>query len=544
MTSKFGGRPVSKFGAQPVIESAVEQPAPVEQVQPVVEQSETIDTVLPAPVAEFASAANRSILDFADFMGPNAINSILTLAGSDKRVPTLREVAGGVGIGEEGFMEPGLARDVVQAAGETAPVALGTGQVARTAAERGSQIAQRLAGTATQDVTAGVLAGAGAEVGEKIGEAVGGETGAAVGRNLGALTAPLAASLGGAAVNRQIQQAAPTADALRSRASAIYNQIDDLGVTIKSEPIQQLARSIEQDLKRNGLDDILTPQASRALARMADDAQNNLTVSEIDTLRKIANIARTSQVPAEANLGRIMVNKIDDFLDDLTIDKFRGPDVNAGARLKEARGLVQRVKKDQRIQQAIELAETRSSSIDVALRNEFKNIEREIVRGKLKGFTKDEIKAIRRVSNGDLGERAVRGLAKLGMTDGQAWQVFGPAVGAFVGGALGGGPGAFAAVAVGQAAKSAASRMTANNAQLASALVRSGSNGRNIVGAYLKNVPKSQQNVDDLAALLVNEGADGLLALKASTRPIVANAAYWASVINQQINEIDEDAEE
>ena len=75
---------------------------------------------------EFASAANRAILGGLDYIGPGAINAGLRLAGSDYQLPTLTgtfmENAPGA---EGGFMEPGTARDVVQAAGQSVPLAAG-----------------------------------------------------------------------------------------------------------------------------------------------------------------------------------------------------------------------------------------------------------------------------------------------------------------------------------------------------------------------------------------------------------------------------------
>lgn len=82
-------------------------------------------------VAEFANAANRSFLEGLDYIGPGAINAGLRLAGSDYQIPTL------TGLFEEyvpgaqgGFMDPGLARDVVRGAGAALPAAAALPQVA------------------------------------------------------------------------------------------------------------------------------------------------------------------------------------------------------------------------------------------------------------------------------------------------------------------------------------------------------------------------------------------------------------------------------
>ncbi len=86
-------------------------------------------------VSEFAASANRSVTEFIDFVGPDTINIISHAVGSDFRVPTLTGVMAGenaipfadkkvdTGI-KGGFMEKGIARDVVQAAGAVVPSAL------------------------------------------------------------------------------------------------------------------------------------------------------------------------------------------------------------------------------------------------------------------------------------------------------------------------------------------------------------------------------------------------------------------------------------
>lgn len=84
-------------------------------------------------LAEFAAGANRSVAGFLDFLGPDQVNSILEIGGSDKRVPTLRESIPGI---EGGTMELGMARDIVAATGEVSPAALGTVGMLKTLASK------------------------------------------------------------------------------------------------------------------------------------------------------------------------------------------------------------------------------------------------------------------------------------------------------------------------------------------------------------------------------------------------------------------------
>lgn len=80
-------------------------------------------------LGEFAAGANRSVTELIDFLGPGAINNILSLAGVEARVPTLTGALEPYGI-RGGFMEEGTARDVVSAAGASLPAAAGMATVA------------------------------------------------------------------------------------------------------------------------------------------------------------------------------------------------------------------------------------------------------------------------------------------------------------------------------------------------------------------------------------------------------------------------------
>lgn len=129
-------------------------------------------------IAEFASSVNRPVLETLDFLGPDTVNAILGLAGTDVRVPTL---AGSIPGTEGGFIEPGLTRDVIRAAGETSTLAAGGGALLRGLASRlpsvaaagesiGAGTLRQVAGTtATEDVALGLVSGAGGAIGKEFG---------------------------------------------------------------------------------------------------------------------------------------------------------------------------------------------------------------------------------------------------------------------------------------------------------------------------------------------------------------------------------------
>lgn len=146
---------------------------------------------------EGMAAVNRGATGLVDFvMSP--VNAAMELSGSSSRVPSLTQALAPATQGN--FMEQGLGRDVVRAAGESVPAALAVGGALRQgaaalpamgqAAESVGAGALRQLGssTAAQDAGFAALSGAGSAVGRE----VGGEEGAMI----GAIAAP-AAVVGG-----------------------------------------------------------------------------------------------------------------------------------------------------------------------------------------------------------------------------------------------------------------------------------------------------------------------------------------------------------
>jgi hypothetical protein len=144
------------------------------------------DVAQSIPGVPFASELMTAIVkggaNTIDFLGPDNVNAIFELAGSDTRMPTMKSM----GAGEGNFMEPGTTRNIVQTAGQMIVPGAATGGAIRTAAQRiapevqtigANLLRQAGTGTASGDVALSAASGVGAEVGGEIG----GETGALVG---------------------------------------------------------------------------------------------------------------------------------------------------------------------------------------------------------------------------------------------------------------------------------------------------------------------------------------------------------------------------
>jgi hypothetical protein len=162
-----------------------------------------------ATIAEGAAAVNRGASQVADFLTTTPINSALELAGSESRVPSITETLAPATAGN--FMEAGVPRDIVRAAGEVVPGGIAAGSLLRGAAgalnpamlssgEAVTAGAVRQLGQTTigQDAAYAGLSGAGGAVGQEIG----GDTGGAIGAALAPIAPAAAAAVGGGALKR------------------------------------------------------------------------------------------------------------------------------------------------------------------------------------------------------------------------------------------------------------------------------------------------------------------------------------------------------
>lgn len=95
--------------------------------KPVEKEENTLNTVLPAPVAELAGAINRGVAAIPDFF-IDAGNAALGLAGVEQRIPRAGDLLEEATGGTRNFMEPGLARTVIQEGGEWVPAIASAGR--------------------------------------------------------------------------------------------------------------------------------------------------------------------------------------------------------------------------------------------------------------------------------------------------------------------------------------------------------------------------------------------------------------------------------
>ena len=338
-----------------------------------------------------------------------------------------------------------------------------------------------------------------------------------------------------------IQQAAPDLQTIKKSTTKAYADLDNLGIKIKPEVFDRFADGLQSKLSKEGLklnspSEQLFPKSSSALKTIVDEKGLPKTAGELETLRKVASGAAKSIDPPDARLGSIIVDEIDNALDKLSNE--------IGGKFKEARGLAQRGFKSQAIQDMIENASHTASGMENGLRIEARKLLKN--KKKRRGFTGDELSALKQIEQGTTASNAAKFLGKFGISEGQATSMLGVSIGAGGGGAMGSmfGPAGAAAGAItvpllGQIAKKTAQRLTLNSTKYADDLVRSGKNAKAVTRAYLKHTPIAKRSVSDLTDLLLDQNLNlnDIKALPKSasgTAKLVADAKFFAEEIKRR----------
>lgn len=306
---------------------------------------------------------------------------------------------------------------------------------------------------------------------------------------------------------RELSEAAPSINQLKDASRSVYQEIDDLGVTLKPSAVENLTLSIRQGLEDSGLDAINTPKAFRAVKRLEDLIGEQPTLRQIDQIRETAQAAASDIAnKKEASLGVQFIDRVDEFLDNLQPSQFDGAVDDLGSKYKQARDLWGRARRSELIEEAFIDAEDQASGFENGIRIAFRKILRN--KKQRKFFTKDEIAEMQKVVRGTKAANLAKLVGKLGISEGNATNFLGGSIGAFGGASIFGPAGAVIVPGVGQFSKQFAQKLTKGNADFANAIIRAGKDGKKIVAEYIKNTPKAQRDPDELAQLLMRPKVD------------------------------------
>ena len=295
--------------------------------------------------------------------------------------------------------------------------------------------------------------------------------GAVVGGLLGAAT-PLAGDVlvrGAQSVKnsravRKMAKAAPSRDAFEQQAKNLFGSMKNAQL-----PRADFAKSVQgvaADAAEFGMDDMLTPQASRVVGNMQDVAANpnpSMTMNELNVLRRQAAIpAGDVANRPQAALGVRLIDAVDQFVDDAA--------PQLGEKGREARKMWSTLRKMDEMDEIFSRAEAAASGLENGLKNEF----RKILKSKKlrRGYTKAELSAMAKVVNPGVLGGLIRQVGRLGVSLDNGSNALGGALGAGIGGSLAGPVGAVITPLVGTGARKASEAMTTSAAKRVGDVIR------------------------------------------------------------------------
>ena len=322
-------------------------------------------------------------------------------------------------------------------------------------------------------------------------------------------------------IKKTLIESAPDVDKIKGASRAIFKELDDSGVSVKQSALKRLDDNLSAIAKKEGIDIRVTPEAAGAIDAVKESIAkgNSIPTSEMDTLR---TIAKNSIVATDANkmrVGSAVVDEIDSFLDDIkSIDIEKGAQVSArdvGKKYNAARKLWGRAKRSEMLQDAIEMGSSRKAGVEKGIRNELNNL---LNRKKSRKFlSPEDIKAIRKVTDGDLKQNFASLVGGMGLKLDNSPSIFSSIIG---GGGVGAvastipglagaaAPIAIGAITVGTVAKEVAKSITKNRANFLKTITSAGNDAEKITKAYLRAVPKKKRKMSDLSDLLLDQELD------------------------------------
>lgn len=192
--------------------------------------------------------------------------------------------------------------------------------------------------------------------------------------------------------------AIPTVEGLRDAAKGLYERARALGGELPASDMQALSRQATDKARVAGFDRQLHPRVAAVLDRLTSESGPK-SLQEMEILRRVAANAAQSLQPDERRIASQLIDSIDDAVEGMG---------TGSSVLREARDTWSRLRRLEVVEQAIENASLQDN-FAAGLRNQFKALLRSP--RKLRGFSDEEKALIRKVANGSLTEKSLRGLS-------------------------------------------------------------------------------------------------------------------------------------
>ncbi len=314
-----------------------------------------------------------------------------------------------------------------------------------------------------------------------------------------------------------LKKSAPTPEELKQRSQQVYNALDNSGVVVPEAQFDALKSRMMRIAQKEGAAPGVTDKVLAAL-RHVDNYTGNQPLSNLDIIRKTIKNATSELKTNDSRIAYRLMDEIDDFADNL----------NLGESYRNARALWHRAMKGDRMEELMQKAANQASGFENGLRSQFRSVLNSPK--KRRGYNEKELDAMRSIVHGTTPQNILKQLGKFGISFDQSSSMLLASLGFGGATAIGGTKAAMTIVGIGTAAREWAKYIANNNAQMASAIARSGSNAESIVKNYLKYTPKKMRRERDLTALLIENDPVGASQLRPQL-PFVKKAVFYADLI-------------
>lgn len=315
--------------------SSIQQQTPAQMYQQRIEQDPIASALysIPGtrPIMEFANAAGRSIADVVDFFGPEAINSALQIAGSERRVPTVRGSLESVGaLAPAGaYMQPGLSQQIVSGAGEAIPVAMGGQGLLRTLAKSATALAPQIPTTGQRVVRSIASTTPAQEAVATTGAVIGGEIGQETGIPGAGLAGSIVGGMSAIPVIRGIDRMMTDTNDFQAMAGNLSRVRTDIAAEMLAKSLRASGMSVDDALER------YRTLGPNALPADIDDSFRQILRASMNVDEGISGQARRQVAARQRGAGQritesldiISADNIDDYMSQL--DATLGPQVRA-----------------------------------------------------------------------------------------------------------------------------------------------------------------------------------------------------------------------
>lgn len=210
----------------------------------------------------------------------------------------------------------------------------------------------------------------------------------------------------------------PAAADIKAQATQLYQQIDDAGVLIKSEPYNQFVNEVKVDIGSK-VRPARNPKIADAIKELDEVTGSAKTLQKMQDLRESISSLKMSSEPSDRMFAGKIVEKLDNFIEKLDTTKLIAPaqgDLEAIKLVPQARNLWKQARKSELLDELYEKAgfQPNAKYDDVVfatkLRDQFKNLATN--KNKLRGFSPEEVKAIKDAAQGGRIENALRAFGK------------------------------------------------------------------------------------------------------------------------------------